>query len=83
MLDLAFTPERTHPAPIYLQLADYLRELIATGRLRPGEKLPATRELASGLGIGRNTASQAYQVLADDGVLLAQLIVKRQHKRKS
>jgi DNA-binding transcriptional MocR family regulator len=71
VLDLAFTAERKSSVPMYLQLADHLRELIATGRLRPGEKLPATRELSAGLGIGRNTAALAYQTLIDDGALLA------------
>ncbi len=57
--------------PIYRQLAEYLRELIVTGRLPAGEKLPATRELAASIGIGRNTANLAYQTLIDEGVLLA------------
>jgi DNA-binding transcriptional MocR family regulator len=71
MLDIAFTPDRSNREPIYAQLAHYLRSLIASGRLRAGEKVPATRELASALGIGRNTAAQAYQSLIDDGSLLA------------
>lgn len=71
MLDVAFHPDRLVPEPIYQQLADYLRSLIASGRIQAGEKLPATRELAVALGIGRNTAAQAYDRLIDDGVLLA------------
>ena len=71
MLDVAFQPDRSGPDPLYLQLAGYLRGLIAAGRLQPGEKLPATRELASALAIGRNTADRAYQTLVDDGVLFA------------
>ena len=57
MLDVAFNPNRVANEPIYVQLANYLRGLIATGRLSPGEKIPATRELAFALGIGRNTAT--------------------------
>lgn len=71
MLELAFHPDRNGDRPIYRQLAEYLRELIATGRLLPGEKLPATRGLATSTGIGRNTANLAYQTLVDEGVLLA------------
>jgi len=71
MLDVAFQPDRRGNEPIYVQVAEYLRGLIAADRLSPGEKLPATRELAGALGIGRNTAAQAYQALVDDGVLLA------------
>ena len=71
MLDVAFHPDRIAPEPIYVQLADYLRGLISTGRLSPGEKIPATREIADALRISRNTAAQAYQLLIDDGALLA------------
>ncbi len=71
MLELAFHPDRSGDTPIYRQLADYLRELIVTGRLAAGEKLPATRELAASIGMGRNTANLAYRTLVDEGVLLA------------
>ena len=71
MLELAFHPDRSDEVAIYRQLAEYLRGLIATGRLLPGEKLPATRELAASIGIGRNTANLAYQTLVDEDVLLA------------
>lgn len=71
MLDLPFEPDRAANDPLYVQLADHLRGLISSGRLRAGEKLPATRELANALAIGRNTAAQAYQQLIDDGALLA------------
>jgi DNA-binding transcriptional regulator YhcF (GntR family) len=71
MLDVSLNFDRQGASPIYLQLADCLRGLIGNGRLDRGEKLPATRELASALGIGRNTAAQAYQILIDDGVLLS------------
>ena len=71
MLDLAFLPDRTHPVPVYRQLEDYLRELIGTGRMGPGVKLPATRELARDLGLNRNTVNQAYQDLVAEGLLTA------------
>jgi GntR family transcriptional regulator/MocR family aminotransferase len=71
VLDLVFSPDRDAGIPMYRQLGDHLRELIGSGRLPPGEKLPATRELAAALGIGRKTASQAYQSLVDEGVLVA------------
>ncbi len=71
VLDLPFEPDRDASEPLYVQLAEHLRSLIASGRLLAGEKLPATRELAGALAIGRNTAAQAYQRLVDDGALLA------------
>jgi GntR family transcriptional regulator/MocR family aminotransferase len=71
MLELAFTPDRTHLEPVYRQLRDYLRDLIAAERLPRGAKLPATRELASALGLSRNTVAQAYEELVADGLLAA------------
>jgi GntR family transcriptional regulator/MocR family aminotransferase len=71
MLDLAFTPDRDAPLPIYRQLTDHLRALVESGRIGPGVKLPATRELAAQLGIHRNTANQAYQELLGEGYLTA------------
>ena len=71
MLELAFTPDRSDLQPVYRQLGEYLRGLIAADRLPRGTKLPATRELASSLGLSRNTVTQAYEELIADGVLSA------------
>ncbi len=73
VLELAFRPDRGRREPLYRQLELYLRELIETGRLAPGEKLPATREMATSLGLGRNTVSQAYEALVDHGLLRARV----------
>ncbi len=71
MLELAFVPDRRAPAPVYRQLADHLGALIEGERLRSGEKLPASRELAGALGLSRNTVNQAYQALIDRDLLRA------------
>jgi GntR family transcriptional regulator/MocR family aminotransferase len=71
MLDVAFRPDRAGGEPLYRQLEDHLRALVETGRLPAGERLPATRELAASLGLGRNTVAQAYEALCDDGLLMA------------
>ncbi len=71
MLELAFTPDRDQGEPVYRQLRNYLRDLIAAERLPRGTKLPATRELATSLGLSRNTVSQAYDELIADGLLAA------------
>jgi GntR family transcriptional regulator/MocR family aminotransferase len=71
MLELAFRPDRRRAEPIYRQLADYLRELVAAGRLGAGQKLPASRELAAALGLSRNTVSQAYEALATERLVTA------------
>jgi GntR family transcriptional regulator/MocR family aminotransferase len=67
MLDLAFRPDRRLSQPVYAQLAELLRAWIEAGRLAPGEKLPATRDLARGLGLARNTVTQAYVTLGELG----------------
>src|SRR5262245_9609522 len=71
MLDLAFRPDRERPEPVYRQLASYLSGLVRAGRLGEGQKLPATRELASALGLSRNTVNLAYEELAAERVVTA------------
>src|SRR6185436_14980260 len=46
-----------------------LRKAIVEGRLRAGERLPSTRELASRLQLSRNTAALAYEWLASEGLV--------------
>ena len=53
--------------PIYLQILDGFKEQIATGVLRPGDKLPSVRELAASLAINPNTIARAYKLLEIDG----------------
>jgi GntR family transcriptional regulator/MocR family aminotransferase len=71
MLELAFRPDRRRPEPVYRQLAGYLKELVAAGRLGAGQKLPATRELAQALGLSRNTVNLAYEALASERLVTA------------
>ncbi len=53
------------------QLTSQLRSLIATGRLGKGRALPASRRLASDLGVSRNTVTNAFEQLAAEGYLEA------------
>src|SRR5262245_28086041 len=55
------------PAPLYRQLYDEFRAAILEGRLKAGNKLPPTRELATELGISRNTVMAAYDQLLSEG----------------
>lgn len=57
--------------PIYQQLARSLRAQIESGRLAPGERLPATRDLAQALGIGRISVVNAYAQLRSEGLIAA------------
>jgi GntR family transcriptional regulator/MocR family aminotransferase len=54
---------------IYRELLDAIRD----GRLRPGERLPATRELAQRLDVARNTVAVAYDRLTAEGFLVGQV----------
>jgi len=69
VLEIAFRPDTKRPEPLYEQLATYLADLIDAGRIVPGERLPATRELAALLGLSRNTVCHAFQLLTDRHVL--------------
>ena len=53
--------------PVYAQVVDQIRMLIALRALRPGDKLPSVRELAAQVRINRNTAAKAYQLLEAAG----------------
>ncbi len=55
--------------PIYEQIKDGLRQLIVTGALREGEKLPSVRTLASSLAINPNTIQRAYTELESEGYI--------------
>ncbi len=58
-------------APLHAQLYTRLRQDILAGRLRPGEKVPATRALAAQLAISRTTAVLAYEQLLAEGYVEA------------
>ena len=52
-------------------LADAIRAAIIDGRLQAGAPLPATRLLAGDLGVSRGVVVEAYQRLADEGLVSA------------
>jgi 2-aminoadipate transaminase len=59
--------------PLYRQLASYIQDLVSTGRLSSGDRLPPTRELAGQLGLNRTTVSAAYEVLEAEGLITGQV----------
>lgn len=73
MVAIAPQLDTQSPEPLYQQLAAYLRTLIDQRELAPGDRLPATRELAGQLGINRTTVSAAYELLEADGFLSGQV----------
>ncbi len=57
------------PTPLYLQLIEGVRRLVAIGALRPGDRLPPVRDLASQLRLNRNTVARAVQELEAQGIV--------------
>src|SRR5438270_810153 len=55
--------------PIYQQIVQQIKTLVASGRLAHGEELPPIRVLAEQLVVNANTVARAYRELAADGVL--------------
>ena len=55
--------------PIYQQIADGIRTLIAGGQLSEGQPLPPVRQLAADLGVNLNTIAAAYRDLRNDGLI--------------
>jgi 2-aminoadipate transaminase len=67
MIPVHLQPE-SH-VPLYIQLRDQLRALVSTGGLRPGDRIPASRELAVQLGVHRTTVANAYAELESEGLI--------------
>jgi 2-aminoadipate transaminase len=67
MLPLHLQPQ-SH-VPLYIQLRDQLRSLVHAGDLRPGDRIPASRELATLLGVHRTTVANAYAELESEGLI--------------
>jgi GntR family transcriptional regulator len=55
--------------PIYRQLMDQVRALVASGRLAEGDLLPSVRQVAQDLQVNQMTVSKAYSLLERDGVV--------------
>ena len=68
LIDLDF---RSH-VPIYVQIVDRIKHLIATEVLKPGDQLPTVRQLAADLRVNFNTIARAYRMLDESGVISTQ-----------
>lgn len=55
--------------PIYLQVVNQIKYLVAAGRLSAGEELPAIRTLAEKLIVNPNTIARAYRELEHAGIV--------------
>jgi GntR family transcriptional regulator len=62
---------RSH-VPIYLQIVERVKGLIATEVLSPGDQLPTVRQLATDLRVNFNTIARAYRLLDEAGTISTQ-----------
>lgn len=63
---------RGDPRTAAQQIADYLREQVATGQLKPGDKLPSTNALCEEWGVVDGTVRKAIGLLRNEGILTSQ-----------
>ena len=55
--------------PIYQQVVDGIKELVARGELQEGTALPPVRQVAADLGVNLNTIASAYRRLQKEGLI--------------
>jgi GntR family transcriptional regulator len=69
-LDLiAFEISPSSGVPIYRQLIEQIRRMIASDHLSPGDALPSVRQVANHLAVNPMTISKAYSLLEAEGLL--------------
>jgi GntR family transcriptional regulator len=56
--------------PIYVQIRDQILAAIASGALKPGERMPTMREVAVALKIDLNTVRHAYESAQENGAVV-------------
>jgi len=59
-----------NPTPLYIQLADILREMITSGELQPRSPLPSESYLQQEQGVSRGTVRMAIGILREDGLVI-------------
>ncbi|HUZ46578.1 MAG TPA: GntR family transcriptional regulator [Terriglobia bacterium] len=63
------TVDANDKRPLYQQIVDGVKALIASGDLREGMALPSVRQVAGDLGVNLNTIAVAYRQLQEEGFL--------------
>lgn len=63
--------KRRNGVPLYIQVRRQIERLVRLGIWERGRKLPTERQLATALGVSRNTVSAAYRELESEGLLIA------------
>jgi GntR family transcriptional regulator len=60
----------SHPDPMYKQVTDQIKDAIASGDLKPNDRLPSVREMSEALNVSAITIKRAYADLETDGYIL-------------
>jgi GntR family transcriptional regulator len=61
--------DRSDPLSLHEQVAAEIRRAIAEGEAGPGDRLPLAKDLASIMGVNKNTVIRALHLLRDEGLL--------------
>ncbi|MFG3284165.1 PLP-dependent aminotransferase family protein [Streptomyces sp. NPDC048111] len=69
--ELLIVLDRDGGTPLQQQLCDQITALVRAGRLRPGDSVPASRELAQQLDVSRTVVTRAYELLRANSVIVA------------
>jgi GntR family transcriptional regulator len=64
-----FTLQPSSGVPIYMQLVQQVRRMVASGQLTPGTGLPSVRDVAAEYTVNPTTISKAYSLLENEGLL--------------
>ncbi len=85
------TIDESDRRPLYQQVVDEIKKLIAAGELPKGSTLPPVRQVAADLGVNLNTVAFAYRQLQKDGLIrvrhgsgaqvVSQVLSKRDEER--
>ena len=71
-MEFNFAIDHKSGVPIYVQIMNHVKHLIATGVLTPGQQLPTIRQLAVDITVNLNTVAHAYAELEREGLLTIQ-----------
>ncbi len=55
--------------PIYIQVMEKIKQDIVTGKLKPGDKMPSSRDFSTELGINFNTVARVYKEMEMEEIL--------------
>lgn len=55
--------------PIYIQVMEKIKQDVVTGKLKPGDKMPSSRDFSTELGINFNTVARVYKEMEMEEIL--------------